>query len=316
MAQDGEDAQGLEHRQTLKVPDQTTAELIQELEADVTNPRIPLPRRGGTYTALVPPPAQPAPTPAKDDAEPEENEVAFEPEWDEPAGRKEWVRWAVIVASIAGIVVLGLGAWSSFVKIQKREAPGIAQAERASAPPSPAPARVSAEKAPEPQAAPEAGGAPEPKAESTAVANEPEPVPGAEDEEKEAQSEGTGDEEGDAPDEVDGAVLAKALKRRKIRELDALLVSRESKKRRSFAKAESYCRDLEVAGVSGWRLPEVGELVSLGGARLVRRYTFWSSTPGDAQGKRRLAWDAKRRRIRPLSPKWRGGRTVCVRSRP
>jgi len=324
MRRDEEDSSSLEHKQTRKVPDQTTSELLRELEGDVTNPRIRMPvRRGATYTALVPPPAQIIPGASRDQADDEEATSAFEPVVDTPdvpVRRRESVRWGVILGSLLGIVLLGLGAWASFVKMQEKEAATTAKARPAVAQPSPA--HASSDEAPAKQALPDAkqaDAAPPPSKEIPPAA---EPVPAADKEvEKAAEDhaeEGTDTGSGDAPQgqEIDEAALAKAIKARKISKLDQLLVSRASRKKSSLAKAEAHCEALEVAGIAGWRLPEIGELVSLGGARLVRRYIFWSSTAGDAGGERRLTWNAKRKRIRPMSPTWNGGRTVCVRAQP
>jgi hypothetical protein len=175
---------------------------------------------------------------------------------------------------------------------------------------------VSSEKTPTKQAPPAAAKADDPPpAKEIPTKAEPEAVPPTETEKKDAPPETADTDQGDAPQAIDAAVIDEALEGRKIRELEHLLVSRASRKKRLFAEAEAYCQALEVAGISGWRLPEIGELFSLSGARLVRRYVFWSKTVGDAGGERRLTWNAKRKRIRPMSPKWRGGRTVCVRSR-
>jgi hypothetical protein len=106
-----------------------------------------------------------------------------------------------------------------------------------------------------------------------------------------------------------------ALRGRAIRALDTLLVAPENSKRRNWARSSRYCEELETAGVGGWRLPEVGELLSLKRSRLVGRRVYWSNTVGDSYGGHRLVYNAKRRRIVSMRATWRGGRTVCVRDR-
>jgi hypothetical protein len=320
MGQD-DDSSNLEHRQTRKVPDQTTAELMRELEGEVTNPRIRMPvRRGATYTALVPPPAHVIPGASQGEISEEEPTAAFEPVPDESdvrdvaPRRRDWVRWVVVVGSALGLVVLGLGAWVSYVKLRETEAVATIKEKRPTAPSAQAPATT--EKAPTKQAPPAPAKAETAPASTRAIPDDTDGAAAQETEAEDGAPERADTDSGEAPEPIDAAALAMAIKGRKIRELDHLLVSRMSLKKRSYDKAEAYCNELEVAGVSGWRLPEIGELYSLSGARLVRRHVFWSKTVGDASGDRRLTWNAKRRRIRPLSPKWRGGRTVCVRARP
>jgi hypothetical protein len=311
MANDGEDTLDLENLKTQKVPDEVAAGLMQDLEAEVADSGLGTARKGATYAALVPPPAQFQLTEMEDDYLPEQPEASFEIEPDIPAGRPDWKRWAVIVGSVVGIIVLGLGGWASYVKIRGGDSTPAAEDKHAKAQVEPEPTQESPAKAAEKQA-PDADQAQDGADPSKVVPAEPQPVP-------QVKDEIAAPEDADATQSTtpgDAAAVAQAIKRRKIRGLDNLLVSYASRKRRSFANAEAYCENLDVAGVSGWRLPEIGELFVLSRARLVRRYIFWSKTLGDTHGDRRLTWNARRRRIRPLSPRWRGGRVVCVRSRP
>jgi hypothetical protein len=314
MGQDGEDSLDLENLKTQKVPDKVAAGLIQEIEAEVRDSDPPAAVKGATHAALVPPPAQLPLTDMEDEDVPEPPEASFEIESDSPAGGPEWVRWAIIVGSVVGIFALGFGAWASYVKIRDSDSTPATEDKHAKAQVEPEPRQDGSGKAQSKHAAPETKQAQDPTEPSKAVAPEPKPI--APEEDADAAPEEVDAEEADPLTEVDAAAIAKAIKRRKIRGLDNLLVSYASKKRRSFANAEAYCKNLDVAGVSGWRLPEIGELFVLSRVRFVRRYTYWSKTLGDTYGDRRLTWNARRRRIRPLSPRWRGGRAVCVRSRP
>ena len=172
---------------------------------------------------------------------------------------------------------------------------------------------------------------------TAAVAAEDAPVeaieadPRAELEDKDESREGAADEgDEDADVDEDGetaeeeelepidpeqeAVIA-ALKRRRIRALDLNLVDPERSKKMRFPRAEAYCSKKNVQGVTQWRVPTIAELGSLVDAKIIRRDTYWSSTKGNTMASRRLVYNIKRGRIYATSPKWRGGRVICVRSR-
>ena len=68
-------------------------------------------------------------------------------------------------------------------------------------------------------------------------------------------------------------------------------------------------------GIRDWRLPEIGELISMSRAKMVRKGSFWSSTKGDTFGDLRLVLVIKRERISPIPSGWDGGRVICVRER-
>ncbi|HWB76108.1 MAG TPA: hypothetical protein VG755_14160 [Nannocystaceae bacterium] len=113
----------------------------------------------------------------------------------------------------------------------------------------------------------------------------------------------------------DAPAIVDALKKREIRALDVFIVSPEAKKAAEFAGAAKYCEKLKVSGIGDWRLPEIGELISMSRAKMVRKGSFWSSTKGDTFGDLRLVLVIKRERISPIPAGWDGGRIICVRER-
>jgi hypothetical protein len=113
----------------------------------------------------------------------------------------------------------------------------------------------------------------------------------------------------------DAPAVVDALRKREVRALDVFVVSPESRKPAEFAGAYAYCDKLKVAGLGDWRLPEIGELISMGRAKMVRKGSFWSATKGDTFGDLRLVLVVKRERISPIPAGWDGGRVICVRER-
>jgi hypothetical protein len=117
------------------------------------------------------------------------------------------------------------------------------------------------------------------------------------------------------PDAEDAPTIVAALRKREIRALDVFVVAPESRKPDDFRGAAGYCDKLEVAGISGWRLPEIGELVSMSRAKMLRKGSYWSVTKGDTFGDLRLVLVVKRERISPVPAGWDAGRILCVRER-
>jgi hypothetical protein len=101
-----------------------------------------------------------------------------------------------------------------------------------------------------------------------------------------------------------------ALQARKVRALDVLLIATARGKPGNFSAAEAYCGELDVDGVRGWRLPQIGELSSLAQANMIARGMFWSSTAADTFGDGHLAWNARRGYALPHS---QDAVAVCVR---
>jgi hypothetical protein len=121
--------------------------------------------------------------------------------------------------------------------------------------------------------------------------------------------------EATAPAVEDSEPIVTALKKREIRALDVFVVAPEAKKPADFAGASAYCASLNVAGIGDWRLPDIGELLSMSRAKMVRKGSFWSATKGDTFGDLRLVLVIKRDRISAIPSGWDGGRVICVRER-
>lgn len=111
----------------------------------------------------------------------------------------------------------------------------------------------------------------------------------------------------------------------KFRALDILLIAPEPRKkvrkrytkspaRMTWAAATAFCDGLDVAGVTGWRLPRVGELGSITTNELIADGKFWSQTEGDTFGRSRVVWNTQTSRMGTAPVKWKGGRVVCVRT--
>jgi len=110
------------------------------------------------------------------------------------------------------------------------------------------------------------------------------------------------------------AVLA-ALETRQIRAVDTLLVSPMAEGSLDYPQAEAFCSTLDVAGLTGWRLPTIGQLNSLAWAKLLGTVAYWSHTEGDAFLETRLVLRAQDLAIMaaPMTDRWVN--VVCIRDR-
>jgi len=113
----------------------------------------------------------------------------------------------------------------------------------------------------------------------------------------------------------DAPEVVAALREREVRALDLVVIAPEAKKATDFAGASAYCDALVVAELDGWRLPEIGELLSMARAKIVRKGSYWSATKGDTFGDQRLVLVIKRLVISSIGTGWKNGRIVCVRER-
>ena len=121
----------------------------------------------------------------------------------------------------------------------------------------------------------------------------------------------------------DADAVYRALSERRVRALDLLLIApepvvrwrkRTSIKKTSYEEATSYCAELDIEGVTGWRLATIGELNTLTAGRMLDRGKFWSVTKADTFGSSRVVWNSQTAKMGPAPTKWRGGRVLCVRS--
>lgn len=135
----------------------------------------------------------------------------------------------------------------------------------------------------------------------------------------EPPSEPSGEPEGESPDAID-----RALARRDFRAIDVLLVAPAAREDEgdegpatmtNFTDAQAYCESLEIAGVTGWNLPTVGELVSLQRGGMLGGGTYWSKTSGDVHGDSHMVWNQRKKRWKAVGSWWHYGNIVCVRRR-
>ncbi len=142
------------------------------------------------------------------------------------------------------------------------------------------------------------------------------------DEAPDALSEAAADAEAPTLTGDDAAQVYAALRSQSIRALDILLISPPASRPRgrrtvaskmNFESAREHCDNLEVEGVEGWRLPDIGEIQWLSKSNLIRTGIYWTATKADAFGDARVIWNPRSKRMRSSSQRWRGGRVVCVR---
>ena len=113
-------------------------------------------------------------------------------------------------------------------------------------------------------------------------------------------AEGGGDGGGDAAEVAVGAPRTKvgeALRSREVLALDVLLVAAKPGGPFDYAGAQGHCDGLQVAGLDGWRLPDIGEVMSLAAAGMTGAGYYWSSTKADTFGDKHLVWYGKRARV-------------------
>ncbi len=103
--------------------------------------------------------------------------------------------------------------------------------------------------------------------------------------------------------------IGHALRSRKVQALDVLLVS-NTEGPFDFSAAQAHCSGLDIEGLADWRVPEVGELMSLTSARMTGRGYYWSATPADTFGDTPLVWYARRSRVVTRA---QDNYVVCVR---
>ena len=135
-------------------------------------------------------------------------------------------------------------------------------------------------------------------------------------EEPELENEDEGPADARVPATADEkAAISAALQDKSLRSLDEVIVDPERSRQGTYPEALAYCEGRVSHGVQGWRVPEIGEISALVAARMVVKDHYWSTTAGDTSGNRQLVYDSRHGKIKSMSPKWKGGRVVCVRKR-
>ncbi|MEX1364014.1 MAG: hypothetical protein AB1Z98_12865 [Nannocystaceae bacterium] len=109
--------------------------------------------------------------------------------------------------------------------------------------------------------------------------------------------------------------VAKALRDREVRAVDLFLVAPERSGTLSFDRAVSYCAELDVVGLTGWRVPSIGELNAVATANMLGRAVYWSATTGDTFGDVMLVLNTSKDRISVVTKGWDGAKIVCIRLR-
>ncbi len=115
-----------------------------------------------------------------------------------------------------------------------------------------------------------------------------------------------------APGQVQTRVM-EALRSRKVRALDILLVAPGADTPMLHAEAVAHCEGLTIEGIDGWRLPTLGELTSMMEAQMLGGGYYWSSTAADTFGDTHWSWFGRRGRPVQRSAE---SLVVCVRGEP
>ncbi len=210
-------------------------------------------------------------------------------------------RWAT-AAGGGAVLLTGAMAAAVCTPDEAQEADADAEVAAAMVASDPVPTAAAVKQSPEP--APAVGTEAQPEPES-----EPKPEP-------ESEPEPEPEIELDEAPSAETAQIDKALRRRKIRSLDILLFQpKKSRKRYRYEQAVAYCAGRNIQGISGWRLPAIGELSSLASSGMLRRDYYWSGTAADTFAQRRLVIKSNTRKIMSRATRWRGARAQCVRTR-
>ncbi|MCA9650724.1 MAG: hypothetical protein H6712_31220 [Myxococcales bacterium] len=115
--------------------------------------------------------------------------------------------------------------------------------------------------------------------------------------------------------EAEDEKITEAIRGRRIRALDLLLIDPKRLRRGTYDKALEHCASRGIDGVTGWRLPTVGEARVLTSNEIVPKDYYWTLTKGDTFGSQQLVWNGRRRKIQVSSPHSKKPRAICVRDR-
>src|SRR5690606_25035230 len=102
--------------------------------------------------------------------------------------------------------------------------------------------------------------------------------------------------------------------RRRIRTVGDLWVSPRQKTGTTWRAALETCREFDLDGVSGWRVPFRRELKLIGAVGAIPPGTYWSRSRSDVAG---FVWvyEAGARRLIEWLEHESNGAVVCVKSR-
>lgn len=114
---------------------------------------------------------------------------------------------------------------------------------------------------------------------------------------------------------ADAPAVAKAIRDREVRALDLFVVAPEESDAMAHDAAVSYCAGMNIAGLSDWRMPKLGELNSVVSAGLTGKSVYWSDTLGDAFGDTRIIVNGKKKRMGAAGVGYDGARVLCIRDR-
>jgi hypothetical protein len=213
----------------------------------------------------------------------------------------------IVALAIAGVVLLG-GDDGEARPTASAAAKTTEAASKAGSVKAEPEAKAKPAAKPEPEAKPEPAAGAEPT-EAPAPADEPRPAAAADPGDAALPARAFAPED-DPPDVV------AALRSREVRAIDVWLVAPERKGTLTFDQAAGYCKELEVAGLGGWRVPAIGELNAVASAKMLSKAIFWSSTAGDSFGDLRLVLGTKKSTtIVAVSKSWDGAKIVCIRPR-
>jgi hypothetical protein len=108
--------------------------------------------------------------------------------------------------------------------------------------------------------------------------------------------------------------IAAAVDDGKIHALDALLSRTATRSPETFGDAKRRCEKLDVAGLTGWRVPTLDELRSLRRARLLPEGEFWSASNRGRRARHTLS-RAVTRPFERATDDAEHAATLCVRGR-
>lgn len=113
----------------------------------------------------------------------------------------------------------------------------------------------------------------------------------------------------------DSAAVAEALRNREVRAFDLFIIAPEESEDMAHGSAMAFCEAMDIAGLSGWRMPKLGELNSIAGGGMVGKAIYWSDTLADAFGDTRLVFNGRKKRIGGVTVGFEDARVVCIRDR-